>query len=252
MRGCRRPSVRCVHRVVRRMTRRWRPLDRGCDHRAVFALTNLRTTEGLLRTLRRDRGYFQDFDYIVWEDVLFASYYFRAYDRYERRRGFVPDAWRIAFDANRKGDANAGQDVLLGMNAHIQRDLPFVLARLGLRTAAGASRKPDHDKVNRILTRVLDPIQDELARRYDRFMGFSDAEPSPVDELSVLELLKSWREGAWRNAERLANAPSPAARELVKLSIEENARDWGRSIAAGGQPGYRSERDAWCRSHRRR
>jgi len=251
LRGCRRPALRCVGRVVRRMTRRWRPLDRRCDHRAVFALTYLRTTEALLRTLRRDRRYFADFDYIVWEDVLFASYYFRAYDRWQRGRGYVPDAWRIAFAANRSGDANAGQDVLLGMNAHIQRDLPYVLAAQGLRTREGATRKPDHDKVNRILTGVLDPIQDEIARRYDRFMSLSDAKPAPVDELSALELLKSWREGAWRNAEQLSNADSPEDRALVAQSIESNARAWAQTIAAGGQPGYRRERDSWCGAARR-
>jgi hypothetical protein len=246
LKSCRRATLRCVRHVIRRMTVRWRPLDRRCDHRAVFALTYLRTTEAFYRTIKRNRRYFKDFNYIVLEDVLFAVYYFTAYDRYVRGRGFVPDAWRIAFDAAASGDYNAGQDVLLGMNAHIQRDLPYVLARLGLRGPDGTSRKPDHDKVNRILTRVLDPVQREMARRYDRFMSFSDAKPAPADELSALELLKSWREGAWRNAERLLNARSDAEKAFVRESIESNARTWAQRIAARGQPGYRAERDAWC------
>jgi hypothetical protein len=248
---CARPSIRCVEQVVAEMTRRWKPLDRACDHRAVFALTYLRTTEGFLRTLRRDSRFFEDFDYIVWEDVLFADYYFRAYDAYVRGSGFVPDAWRTAFGAALRGDANGGQDVLLGMNAHIQRDLPYVLAELGLRKPDGQSRKADHDKVNRILTQVLDPIQDEAAERYDPYFTTTDLKPSPAEEISILELLKSWREGAWRNAERLLNAQSPAERALVEQSIESNARQWAEQMAAPQQPGYRAQRDAHCRSRPR-
>jgi hypothetical protein len=243
--GCPTASIRCIEGVVREMTRRWRPLDHRCDHRAVFALTYLRTTEGLLRTLRRNPSFFDDFRYIVFEDVLFASYYFRAFDRFAHGTGFVPDAWRIAFNTNARGDANAAQDVLLGMNAHIQRDLPYVLAELGLRKPDGTSRKPDHDKINRILSEVLDPIQHELAYRYDPFFSFTDL-PGPVDEFGALELLKSWREGAWRNAERLLNAHTAAERQQVAISIEAYSRAWAESIAAGRQPGYGAQRDAYC------
>ena len=249
---CETPSLRCVERVIAEMTRRWRPLDRSCDHRAVFALTYLRTTEGFLRTLRSDPDFFQDRDYVLVEDALFADYYFRAYDAYERGTGFVPEAWRIAFDANGSGDANAGQDVLLGMNAHIQRDLPYVLAEEGLAQPDGTTRKPDHDRVNEILTRVLDPVQDELARRYDRYFDLTDAKPSPADEMGVLEMMKSWREGAWRNAERLLGARTPAERMQVEQSIEAWSATWARAIAAPQQPGYRAERDAWCGSRTRR
>ncbi len=134
------------------------------------------------------------------------------------------------------------------MNAHIQRDLPYVLARLGLRTRGGASRKPDHDRVNAILTRVLDPIQDELARRYDQSMDWGDLRPAPADELGALELLKSWREGAWRNAERLVNARTPAERRRVRDSIEVSSTVWAEFIRSFKPAGHRTLRDAHCRA----
>jgi hypothetical protein len=249
---CRKPTLSCVTRVVREMRRRWRPLDRRCNHGAVFALTYLRTTEGLLATLRRDPGFFQDRSYLLWEDALFADYYFRAYDAYFRGKGFVPRAWRTAFRADRRGDYNGGHDVLLGMNAHIQRDLPYVLAEEGLRRPDGATRKPDHDRVNRILSQVLDPIQAELARRYDPLFDWSDIRYAPADELGVLEMMKSWREGAWRNAERLINARTAADRKAVSDSIESYSGTWARSIANGEVPGYRTFRDGYCRSHQAR
>jgi uncharacterized protein DUF5995 len=241
---CVEPAIECVEQVVAEMTRRWEPLDADCDHRAVFALTYLRTTEAFLDTIRRDPAFFDDFDYVVWEDVLFAAYYFRAFDAYVEGRPGVPEAWRIAFDSAARGDLNAAQDVLVGMNAHIQRDLPYVLAELGLARPDGSTHKPDHDRVNEILATVVDPVQRELAARYDPFMSLSDL-PAPVDELGALEVLKAWREGAWRNAERLLADPNRAA---VEASIEINAQVWGRALSGAAQPGYRAQRDAHCRS----
>jgi hypothetical protein len=246
-RSCRRASLGCVHRVVARMTRRWQALDAACDHRAVFALTYLRTTEGFRNTITEQRRFFRHRRWVIYEDALFADFYFRAFDRYTRGQQ-VPGAWRVAFEAAGGGATNAGHDIFLGMNAHIQRDLPYVLAKVGLRTPGGRSRKPDHDRVNRILTAVLDPIEDEVARRYDPVFTLADAKPSPVEELTALELLKSWREGAWRNAERLLNAKSPAERSQVAQTIETQSRIWAEAIRAGQTPGYSAIRDPHCRA----
>jgi hypothetical protein len=244
---CRRPTLSCVRRVVAEMTRRWEPLDQSCDHRAVFALTYLRTTEGFLETLRAEPDFFRYRRWVIWEDVVFANLYFTAFDGYVGGDPGVPEAWRIAFDAaTRERDTNAGQDIFLGMNAHVQRDLPYTLATVGLRARDGSSRKPDHDRLNRILSRVLDPIEDEVAARYDNLFTLADAKPSPAEEMGALELLKSWREGAWRNAERLINARTESERRQVEDSIEQNAKMWAEAIRAGEVPGYGAARDAYC------
>ena len=176
--------------------------------------------------------------------ITISTRYIKAYREYVRGRT-VPDAWRIAFDAAAHGDVNAGQDVLLFSNAHVQHDLPYALEEMGLRTSAGASRKHDHDGVNAINSRVFDPIQDFIAGHYDESFTWMDMKPLPADE-QALEALKSWREGAWRNAERLLNARTAAERRAVSDSIEANAAAWARAIAAGEQPGYRAQRDAYC------
>jgi hypothetical protein len=58
----------------------------------------------------------------------------------------------------------------------------------------------------------------------------------------------TWREGAWRNAERLTGAQTPAERDGVASSITANAVAWARTSAAAQLPGYRSQRDAYCQS----
>ena len=79
-------------------------------------------------------------------------------------------------------------------------------ASMGLRTPAGTSRKRDHDGVNEINVRAIPKIKAEIERRYDPTVR--DV-PGPLDEMGGLEPTKAWREGAWRNAERLTARARP-------------------------------------------
>jgi hypothetical protein len=245
--GCKRPTVGCIDLEIRNLGKLRGRL--GCDHRAVFATTYLVLTQTLRDTLRRDPRYFADPHYLYTEDALFADYYFRAVGDYAARRP-VPRAWKIAFDTAAHGGANAAQDMLLGINAHVQRDMPFVMAQLGLHRPDGTSRKRDHDRVNEVLQRAYEPVVQAIARAYDPFVSISNAGASPVDNVAGLEMVKGWREGVWRNAERLLNATTAAQRQAVANSIELNAASWARSIAAGRVPGYRARRDAYCARRR--
>ena len=59
-------------------------------------------------------------------------------------------------------------------------------------------------------------------------------------------MVKGWREGVWRNAERLLAARTDAQRQRVTDSIETNAVSWANLMAAPQTPGYRAQRDAYC------
>jgi hypothetical protein len=195
--------MRCIDGTIRLMRKLQARL--GCDHRAVFATTYLLLTEQVRDTMRRDRHYFHDNRWLIYEDTVFANFYFRVIKAQERG-GPVPDAWKIAFDTAAKGDANGGQDMLLGINAHVQRDMPFVLATVGLRTRKGATRKPDHDVVNQILSDAYERIVSTIGARYDSLVTITNASWDPLDDFGGLEMVKGWREGVWRNAERLLDA----------------------------------------------
>jgi hypothetical protein len=230
------------------MYRRWRPLNNRCDHKAVFALTYLRTTEEFVRTVKADPSFFSDNPWVNWEDRVFAQLYFNPADAW--RNGHpVPPAWQIAFQATESPDVTAIGDLFLGMNAHIQRDLPFVLAHVGLVKPNGESRKADHDKVNQFLDHVATKLQKELSERYDELFVATSA-AGPVDEPTVLQGVRGWRELAWRNAERLVNAATDADRAAVAQSIDSYAESQARLILAGNtMPGYGPTRDAYCRAH---
>jgi hypothetical protein len=244
--------VQCVDKVIRQMTKRFEPLASSCDHDAIFALTYLRVTEEYRRTVE-DPTFFDDTSFVNHEDVVFARYYFAAHDAWTAGRiREVPPAWRVAFDAARDRAVSANGNLLLGINAHVQRDLPFVLYSIGLVKPDGTSRKPDHDRVNQILNRVTDDVIAEIARRFDPTIDDANA-PTTLDDVALFQAIVSWRESAWRHAELLAQARTPAARERVAQEIEAYAAAQAKAIRTATQYlpllGGRAARDAYCAAH---
>jgi hypothetical protein len=240
---CRRQTPRCIDVVIRRLRNLRNRF--GCDHRGVFATTYLVLTQTYRQTLRRKPRMLDHRRYLYSEVTQFASFYFKTI-RGDERGADVPEAWRIALDTAREGEVNGAQDMLLGINAHVQNDMPFVIASLGLRTPDGKSRKPDHDAVNSVLADAYQRVVDEVERRYDPMLEFTNPDGVPVDNAAGLELVRTWRERVWRNSERLANAASAEERRQIAAEIGSQAADWARSMAAIQQPGSRARRDAYC------
>jgi hypothetical protein len=246
---CEAGRVQCVDRTVRDMTRRFDAL--GCDHDAVFSLIYLRVTEEYRQTI--DGPFFDDTPFVNYEDTLFAHYYFAAFDAWDAGQiAAVPPAWRVAFAAAQRRAVSAAGDLLLGINAHVQRDLPLVLYSVGLVRPDGTSRKADHDRVNIILNRVMDDVIAEIARRFDPSIDDSDL-PTSLDSTGLFQVVAAWREKAWRNAELLATAPTADARALVVQQIEQDAATEARTIVAATAylPLVQSSapRDAYCAVH---
>ncbi len=220
---CASGQTSCVDAVINEMTRRFDPLARACDHNAVFSLTYLRTTQTYRSTIE-DTRFFSDTAFINHQDALFAKYYFDAWDSYRAGNNpRTPPAWQLALSAADSKSVMGMGNLLLGMSAHVNRDLPFVLADIGLVKPDGSSRKPDHDKVNEFLNRVIDPLLHEAAQRFDPTILMTHVNGQTLDYTATMQLLVAWREGAWRNAEALVNAPTPAARALVAQQIETSA-----------------------------
>ena len=243
--------LQCVDAVLRQMNKRFDPLAASCDHDAIFSLSYLRTTEEYKRAVQ-EPGFFTDPAFINHEDAVFAAFYFAAYDAWHSgAQASVPAAWRIAFEAAERRLVSAYGDLSLGINAHVQRDLPFVLAAIGLVKPDGSSRKRDHDKVNQFLNRVTDGLIAEIARRFDPTIDDANL-PTEADDLALFQLIPTWRETAWRNAERLAAARTEAERASVAADIEAYAASQARLLRT--QATYplgmgSAARDAFCAAH---
>jgi hypothetical protein len=248
--GCVRGTVACVDNVVAAMQARLGPL--GCAHDAVFALVYLRTTEEYRRAVS-DPTFFADNAYVNHEDALFADTYLQAFDRFHAGNlAEVPPAWRIAFHAAGGKEVTSLGNMLLGMSAHINRDLPFVLNAIGLVSPQGVSRKADHDRVNAILAVVNRYALYEVSLRYDPTAGDGHAANTTMDSKSLQNLVTRWREQAWANAELLARARTPAQRLQVATAIETQAAATARSLRTSYRHGPGDDvaaRDAFCAAH---
>lgn len=239
----------CVKKVIREMERRFEPLAADCSHAAVFSLAYLRTTQTYLETAESS-GFYDDVAYVNHEDVAFAALYFAAYDDWAAGRvERVPPAWRVAFRAGEEREVSGTGDLLLGMNAHVNRDLPFVLAAVGLVAPDGSSRKPDHDRINVMLNKVVEPLLAEQAERFDPDMAAPET-PYGTGYTAMMQTLLAWREAAWRSAEQLVAAPDEDARAQVAASIEQQALANAEAIRASSAyaPPLTStvDRDRYC------
>jgi hypothetical protein len=246
-----RPS--CLTQTRKEFGRILKENAQNCTHASIFAMSYTRITQtyGWSRDIP---GYYQDVPYINHMDAVFAKYYTDAYYNYKAgNRAAVPGAWLTAFDAARDKRVTGSGDLLLGINAHVNRDLPFVLAAMGLVRPDGQSGKPDFDKANEFLNAASDAMMAELAARFDPTIDDSN-DPLGVTYGSVMQMLTTWREGAWRNAEALVNAPTPADRAVVAANIESEANSIARTVllTQSYTPPLSSttSRDAYCALHK--
>lgn len=244
---CKRATLKCVDFQIARMEALRDRL--GCDFKAVFATTYLELTKVLREAVAADPGFFRWPRFFFREDALFGNVYFRTVRAWEQRRlEKVPPAWEIAFETAESGEVSGAVDMLLGINAHVQNDMPFVLAQLGLRDRQGRSRKPDHDKANGNLSTGYEPVVKAVGARYDASISLTNPSWLITDDIVGLELVRQWREQVWRNAERLVNAKNDAERAEVARDIQSYAAQWANGIALMKTPGMRAERTEYCQT----
>lgn len=244
-------KVQCIDAVVREMQRRYEPLKDSCSHQALFALTYLRVTQAYAWSARQP-GYYADPGWTNHAVAVFAKYYLGAFDTWSANpnSSAVPRAWKIAFNAARDGRVSAAGNFFLGLNAHINHDLALAMAAAGLSGPDGASEKANYDKINALLNSVTLPLVAELTQRLDQSMDDTSL-PLSLDATAVGEVMWTWREQAWRNAELLADS-TPLTKPLVTATIDANSITQATTYAttfAYTPVNTRAARDAWCPVH---
>jgi hypothetical protein len=243
----------CLNGTLKEQSRIADDTASSCSHNAIFARAYVRMTQ-LYGYTRDIPGYYQDVPYFNHVDAVFARYYTDAYYNWKNGdRASVPQAWLTAFDAAANKKVSGSGDLLLGMNAHINRDLPYVMAAAGLVAPDGSSRKPDYDAVEAWLYDATAPLIAEFAARFDPSMDDA-GDPFGISNWSLFQVVSAWRENAWRNAEALVSAPTPAARALVAANIESQANATAASIKSSMAYlpllSSTTARDAFCAAHK--
>ena len=226
--------------LIARMEEMLVPLDREDDELQHFHATYLRTTRAVKEEI--ERLGFLDNDWVERWDVAFADPYLVALDRWNRGEP-PPTPWQIAFQACRDRGLPHLRYVLLGINAHINYDLPqALLAVITDREFDDvehvARRASDHERIDGILAGRVAAEDRELARvEAAGERTFLDRMLQPFNRSGTKKFLKEARRKVWANARQLSLArragPDALARRLAEL--EELSRARVADLRAPGQ-----------------
>ncbi|MFE6860341.1 DUF5995 family protein [Nocardia sp. NPDC057668] len=216
-------SDQCIDDTIAEMEARAAVMRRECDDNAPLLLSYLHTTKGE-REIARASGGFQYPAHVNDWSTSYAHHYFDAIDNYYRngRPDLVPESWRQNFRASDDHSLTVFGNVAAAYNAHITHDLPIVIAEMGVTAPDGASYKPDHEKINALLAAAEQGTVQELAVLYgaaDPAMA-APYETEPLTAVAFGQVIQIWREYAWRGAEQLLLAPTPAAKQEVENQID--------------------------------
>ena len=225
-----------IEELIARMAALLESLQATGDQRRYFHATYQRTTIAVAGELRR--GGFTDAEWVERWDIAFADLYLDALEASEAgQRPSRP--WDIAFSA--PAGLPPLRHVLLGMNAHINYDLPQALLAVITAEQFGdaallARREADHQAIDRALASRVGAEDDELTRRSgppplrDRLLG-------PVNRLGTQRFLREARAKVWANAIALnrARGQGPDAYAALLAQLEELSAAKVLALQAPGQ-----------------
>jgi uncharacterized protein DUF5995 len=210
-----------VDALVARMKELRAPLEADRDPARFFLSTYLRTTQAVGAAI--DGGEFEDPAWVSAWDVDFAGLYLDALAAHTRDPAAPPRPWRLAFGA--RPDLPPEAHVLLGMNAHINYDLPQSLVRVippeGFADPeVRALRRRDHERIDRVLASRVAAEDGELHRAGGRRTAL-DRLFSPANRTATQVMLRESRRKVWVNAAELDAArrrgPDALARRVADL-----------------------------------
>ena len=220
------PQHGSIDGVVAVMHERLEGLSPEQAHRREFLGTYQRTTVAVGKAV--SDGVFEDGPWVEAWDVAFAQLYLDALDA-DLAGNRVPRPWRLAFDA--PTDLNPLQYVLLGINAHINYDLPqALLAVISDEDFGDAAlidrRRRDHERIDGVLSGRVAAEDDELATVTAR--SLLDRVLRPLNQRASKRFLREARQKVWHNTAELHEArvagPDEYAVRLAELEVLSAAK----------------------------
>ncbi len=213
------------------------------DKRAIFLRLYYIMTREVQAAVHQVGDYqgkqiFLDPDWIVRLSGIFSSMYFSSLDTSDRPEE-VERAWKIAHATAGKERSTVTQNALLGITAHIMYDLPRAIAQnlaehgdLGDESTL-RRRKFDHDQVNNLLVRSINPIQEVLGRDYGPGIRFLDRTLGRMDERLSKIGLKHYRERVWWDALTFAAAAKDGDEAVVLEKLNWESYKIAQTLTGG-------------------
>jgi hypothetical protein len=195
------------------------------DERQHFHLAYVNSTKAVMADVDADR--FADSAWVERWGIAFAELYLDAFDAWENNTT-PARPWRIAFEAATDPRIPPARHALLGINAHINYDLPQ--AFLAVIPAEDfddpelmTRRAADHHRVDSILVRRVRQ-EDKNLKRIEKpgDRTFVDRLMMPFNRVGTKRLLEEGRDKVWQNAVVLnrARKKGPEAYAGVLADLE--------------------------------
>jgi hypothetical protein len=152
-------------------------------------------------------GGWQDPNWLLSLDVVFARYYFGAVRGYLAGTG-IPSSWSAMFEVRFKAGIDRIQYAVAGMNAHINHDLAQALtdvgAALNITPAPNGPEHADYEAVNGLLNDLIPATLTMLA---SDALGVVAQDTGMVGRLLAFWNISRARDLAWDFADHLRTLP---------------------------------------------
>lgn len=210
--------------VMEQLQRRIDELPPSLLHRRTFIQTYQRTTHAVGSVI--EQSGFEDPDWVTRWDVEFAQLFMDTHDA-DLAGADPPRPWRLAFRASE--ELNRLVHLLLGMNAHINYDLPQAMLAVISESdfddpALLERRRRDHERIDDVLSSRVAAEDRELGgprRLRDRLL-------TPLNRLASRRMLREARLCVWHNVLALHEArllgPAVYAARLGELEVLSAAK----------------------------
>ena len=215
-----------IEAVARKLQERADAMPASAEHLRIFLNTYRRTTLAVGQAV--EDACFEDPDWVRGWDVAFAELYIDALDA-DLAGERVPRPWRLAFDA--PADLPPLRQVLLGINAHVNYDLPQSL--LAVITDEQFTdevlmnrRRRDHERIDGVLAGRVAAEDSEL--KSTGMQSLLDTALTPLNRLGTKRFLREARLKVWHNTMQLQQArlagPDAYRVRLAELEVLSAAR----------------------------
>ncbi len=148
-----------------------------------------------------DTGLFDDGARMEKLDVIFANRYLDSFENYANGEP-VLDVWQLTFETTERWFPLVLTHLMIGMNAHINFDLGIAAAET-VEAEQLSALKPDFEKINDVLSSLVDEVENELAQIWPVF-GLLDRFAGSLDERLADCGMTFARDRAWAFAEEVS------------------------------------------------
>lgn len=176
---------------------------------AMYRRVTVAVREGIVA------GRFEDGERMVRFDAIFAHRFINAWD--DVQAGRKPSrSWRVAFAGAKKRRLIIVQQLLLGMNAHINLDLGIAAATVAREFSQPIEDlKPDFDRINLVLAELTNGFVDQVSD-LSPWLGLLEKVGGREEDVVITWSINRARDAAWLLATELApHQPVDQARPIA-------------------------------------